>query len=490
MTNAVLGGIFNFFVIITNALLEFTSNFFMAVFGNEKMKVIIGNMEGKFKEIWRVFRDIGNMFIALGFVICGIGTALRIKEYEAKKMIIPLLLIAIFMNFTYHPLWTIVRASESITGALATAAGAGTINPVIHISNIWAGAASMRTFDFLVRNSMLLFISIMWSMLYFTFAMLFIIRYSAFGFLIVVAPLAFACLALGFTQDIWKKWFSQFMTWCLMGIFLAGAVYISNQFYSIVRTINLGLPADLANFDTVIKDLFPLSALIIGFYLSGAGSLVGAKMITSGVVGIGVATAGMAAGGLAKAGGGIAGATGAAGSKLSGVGGATGAIARGAGFKPSGKAPGGALAGAPGGVKGAGTATAEKSKPTLFDASGRPITPSASPEGSTPSPEGSTPSPKGLISAMKRAGTKAGRRIRHPGKTFTAISRAAGGPAKGGKAVATGLGVSAANIIAGTARIITPVAKIGTNVGKSALRELSSQIVGAGKGVPGLGGKS
>ena len=49
---------------------------------------------------WPIVRDLANMIIVLGFVVIGIATALRIREYEAKQLLAKLIVIALLVNFS------------------------------------------------------------------------------------------------------------------------------------------------------------------------------------------------------------------------------------------------------------------------------------------------------------------------------------------------------------------------------------------------------
>lgn len=74
--------------------------------------------DANFTSAWSSVRDLGNMLIVLGFVVVGIATALRIKEYEAKKLLWPLILVALLINFSGLFCGLIIDASNTITGGL------------------------------------------------------------------------------------------------------------------------------------------------------------------------------------------------------------------------------------------------------------------------------------------------------------------------------------------------------------------------------------
>ena len=72
---------------------------------------------------WRVVRDLTNMFIVLGFVVIGIATILRIREYEARKILIPLIAIALLVNFSRVFCGLIIDGSNIIMDHFLTQGG-------------------------------------------------------------------------------------------------------------------------------------------------------------------------------------------------------------------------------------------------------------------------------------------------------------------------------------------------------------------------------
>ena len=71
------------------------------VIGPNLIEVGFTTAENQFVTIgWTLVRDLTNMFFILIVVAIGLATALRIKDYEAKKTIPILIAIALLINFT------------------------------------------------------------------------------------------------------------------------------------------------------------------------------------------------------------------------------------------------------------------------------------------------------------------------------------------------------------------------------------------------------
>jgi hypothetical protein len=251
------------------------------------------------KDAWGMMRDVANMFIAIGFVICGIGTALRIQDYEAKKMLMPLVLVALLINFTYYPLFEIFNISNQIMGFFLENSPT-TVNPITQAANFTAANIGQNTPELIIRGCVAIFFNLLWGFIYFSYGLLYLMRWAFVPMLIVFSPIAFVFMLFKFTSQVWERWLSQFVSWCLFGIIGGMAIYLSNVF----------MEGTYGNLGRVLRDaaqqsgfpqiayLFPMGALLIGLFLSGAGSLVGASAIIQGAKGMvsGIVTMGLAVG--------------------------------------------------------------------------------------------------------------------------------------------------------------------------------------------------
>ena len=345
---------------VVGGFLAFSSQFLETVM-NEDFVKIVKNISGdaNVKKAWGMIRDFANMFIALGFVICGIGTALRIQEYEAKKTLVPLILVALLVNFTYFLLFNIFDISNSIMNFFLGESKI-TFGPAMRVGKIWQGMAGMKTMDFMMKGAMIITMELLWATTYFTYALLFLLRYVAIPILIIFSPIAFVSLVFKFSQPIWEKWLNQFIGWCLVGIFAGMAIYLSNilmtseMIWKMESALKLATatPAQRLLLEPFVY-ILPLGALLFGLFLSGASALVGVSAISGGMMAMGTTVMAAGVGGMQKI-------SGALGAKAPGGAGAAGGGAPGAGAGAGGAAAGGGFPGTEAMTGGAAMGLAEK----------------------------------------------------------------------------------------------------------------------------------
>ena len=84
---------------ISDWAITISSDIFTAVASNDILQKSI-TKNATVVHGWAIVRDFANMFIVLGFVVVGIATILRIREYEAQKTLLPLILVALLINFS------------------------------------------------------------------------------------------------------------------------------------------------------------------------------------------------------------------------------------------------------------------------------------------------------------------------------------------------------------------------------------------------------
>ncbi|MCK4454341.1 hypothetical protein KAU51_03275 [Candidatus Parcubacteria bacterium] len=234
------------------------------------------------QEGWGIVRDFVNMFIILGFVIVALATILRIKEYQAQKLLPLLIGIALLINFTpvicgFFIDISNVAMNYFLTDLTLDRSFLDTINYQINSISIDNPESALGTgivfagFNLIAGTIFLLF------------AFLFAARYVALWILIILSPLAFFCYVIPAAKGIWSMWWKQFFQWCIIGIPAAFFIYLSNTLIAEMTKGNLtGDPSgDLNAFATLFQYTVPLVFLVIGFFVSLQTGAIGADKIIS-----------------------------------------------------------------------------------------------------------------------------------------------------------------------------------------------------------------
>ena len=254
------------------------------------------------------------MFIVLGFVVVGIATALRIREYEAKKLLLPLIVVALLVNFSGLFCGLIIDGSNILTNFFLQKIDAGqnmTIVNVIHDtwkSVPWDKAAidAAKSGDWTSYFAAALSLAAMQyvtAVVYIYVIAILIERQAMFAVLYILSPLAFLAWTFPFTKKYWNMWWEHFLKWASIGAAMGLFIWCGSNLLTSIKDNN----GNFNSFGLLIALVFLFVAAKIG---KSSGSMIAGAAI-----------------GLAKTGAGVAmGAAGAAGmGTLKGLGKASGA---------------------------------------------------------------------------------------------------------------------------------------------------------------------
>lgn len=211
---------------------------------------------------WRILRDIGNILLIFGFLAVGITTILNVDWYGGGKKMLPMMLVAaVFLNFSLFISEAIIDTGNLFATQFYTQINGG--NPagaknfdLVSISNdgisnkimaqlglqgIYGAALSPNTEIFKAGNSWIIgfmgiILFIVTAFVMFSLAFVLIARFVALIFLIIVAPIGFAGLAVpGFAaraKQYWTTLFEQTITApiLLLMLYIALAVITDAKF--------------------------------------------------------------------------------------------------------------------------------------------------------------------------------------------------------------------------------------------------------------------
>jgi len=257
---------------------------------------------------WGIVRDFANMFVVLGFVVIGIATILRVREYEAQKLLLPLIIIALLINFSPMICGLVIDASNIMmnyflgginAGGVATGAAVITVPFSNAINNSDMNQLiddSAKNNDWLAYTSGALSVSIfagVAAMIFFIYGILLLFRYVALMLLVILSPLAFVCYAFPKTKSIFDKWWNQFIQWAFIGVTTAFFMYLAGH---LIQGFGLGKAViSPSSLDFWVPTAFLLFAYSLIFQTSALGA--------SAAIGLATGAVGYAAGASKWAGG-------------------------------------------------------------------------------------------------------------------------------------------------------------------------------------------
>jgi hypothetical protein len=250
---------------------------------------------------WPIVRDLANMGIVMALVVIGLATALRLEEYQARKTLPRLILIALLINFTPVILGFIVDFTNiAMYFFLDGLMGIGAVTRVfasIH-SLVVSDLGGFNFFNPLQQWIFVLKIIIIWiffilaAIIFLLFAFLFIIRRIAIWMLVILSPLAFVAWILPGTRKFWSTWWNQFLQWSIIGVFAAFFLYLGDHMIGMAASGNFtgSAPEGFGGWIvrpviTMLEQMMPyvvaLIFLLLGFFIALTTSAMGAAGIIS-----------------------------------------------------------------------------------------------------------------------------------------------------------------------------------------------------------------
>jgi len=255
---------------------------------------------------WPIVRDFANLFFIVALVFIGLATALRISEYQVKKALPRLIIIALLINFTPVISGLIVDATNILMNFfLEEVAGLKTMGVFfVQQGTMLHDIFSRHFFDIRYAAATLgktiAMIAFDWigGLIFLMFALLFILRYIMIWVLVIVSPIAFLSKVFpGAQQHVfrsilgWDEWWRQFIEWSMLGIVAGFFLYLAEQLIVLAPGMFPAAPPDLAfGWLTIpvvefVNNLLPygvvLAFLLIGFFTATSTSAMGAGAVVN-----------------------------------------------------------------------------------------------------------------------------------------------------------------------------------------------------------------
>ena len=247
---------------------------------------------------WQIVRDFCNSFYILVVIAIGIGTALRIREYQIKKLLPKLIISALLINFTPVICGVIIDASNILMNTFLQGGGSAGLSEIViqsvnsvgeilgrmfHLGTTLATLHFARAGDLIFDSLVTIIFNFYGTFVVLALALLFMMRYIALWTAVILAPLAFLCWVLPPLTRFWKMWWRQFISWCLVGIGGAFFLYLGGFMARIIQNL-ISTPGGALGLSTqglsgVLVHLFPLTFVFIGYTLTLQFAPMGASMV-------------------------------------------------------------------------------------------------------------------------------------------------------------------------------------------------------------------
>jgi len=234
---------------------------------------------------WTLTRDLANMFFILVLVFIAIATILRIRDYEAKKALPRLIIMALLINFSPVIVGIIVDffnilMNFFLSSITSTMLGWGNIfgNLSNYFGQLMSGSTAADQGRTVAYGIALTGFYLFGALIFVLIAIIFLFRVIAIWTLVILAPIAFWGYILPATKGWWSIWWKQLLQWSFIGLILAFFLYLASSLLSF-STAALSLPTDLGSLSQALPPLISLVFLLIGIMFGMQSSAVGANMI-------------------------------------------------------------------------------------------------------------------------------------------------------------------------------------------------------------------
>src|SRR3989344_4533089 len=231
---------------------------------------------------WKVARDATNIFFIVILLIISIGTILRISGYNAKQLLVRLVLMAILINFSLAIGSVIVDFSNVLGFQFLTAIHPeGKVSVVIaqslHITDVFKQPDVKGTDQYLITTlgSAVLLTVLMF--VFFVSGLLMFVRMAMIILLLTIAPVAFLFYILPDTQKHWSKWWDQLIQYSFFFPAFMFLLYVSMTFITTMNQQLIG--AGVAEIDVnFLNNKNLIVAYFIAIVLLLASLIMGRQM--------------------------------------------------------------------------------------------------------------------------------------------------------------------------------------------------------------------
>ena len=263
---------------------------------------------------WTATRDFANMLIVLALIGVAVATILRFRDYEAKKLLPGLIVIALLINFSGVLIGLIIDTSniafKTLTNASLDKIIMDNINPLRgaaqnQVIEIFNDVGTFDTGGLITRIigviNILIFVAMAYFMMgamFFYFSFLFIIRFAILAILFVLSPLAFVfrVFPIDAAKKLWNEWWQHFLKWSFVGIGLALSLFLATE---IIKSPIVALPNNYTTLDATNQSKELLKQIAVAVIILGVGIRIAIKSGTpfaNLAMGLAKATAGLAIG--------------------------------------------------------------------------------------------------------------------------------------------------------------------------------------------------
>lgn len=267
-------------------LIESFMNGFLNWIDDQLNWTMLAENDGAIRERWQDFLNIANIAFAIAFLVMiySMATSTGLSNYDIKKMLPRLIVVAIAVNLSFYICAAIVDifniVGNSIYGIIVPGGDKWAVSDVSTLYNIGANIIAIIGVLFIFGISAIVALVVIFVCL--------CVREIALITLVVISPLAFVCYLLPNTQKWFQRWADYFIRLLMVyPMFMAvwgAAKWVASLKGDVTTGSKDAVPGFVVNYTCMIAPaiaiipLFKMSGGIMGMAASrAAGSKLAAR---------------------------------------------------------------------------------------------------------------------------------------------------------------------------------------------------------------------
>ena len=267
-------------------LIESFMNGFLNWIDDQLNWTMLAENDGAIRERWQDFLNIANIAFAIAFLVMiySMATSTGLSNYDIKKMLPRLIVVAIAVNLSFYICAAIVDifniVGNSIYGIIVPGGDKWAVSDVDLLFDLFSNVVALIGVLFIFGISAIVALVVIFVCL--------CVREIALITLVVISPLAFVCYLLPNTQKWFQRWADYFIRLLMVyPMFMAvwgAAKWVASLKGDVTTGSDDAMPGFVVNFTCMIAPaiaiipLFKMSGGIMGMAASrAAGSKLAAR---------------------------------------------------------------------------------------------------------------------------------------------------------------------------------------------------------------------
>lgn len=265
---------------------------------------------------WNISKNWANMLIVVALIGIAIATILRFRDYEAKKLLPGIIVVALLVNFSVVFVGFFIDVSDKIMREFLNTTESSPevmLDLVIRVddkarevasNNLWGTSYGPSGWTKLFENILTVvaidgqFIIIYTVLLitFIVFAFLLIVRFGVLALLFVLSPLVFVFYVFPFpkSKELFNEWWQTFIKWCFVGVGGGFCMRIAKEMFEALNNASTIPTNGNQSSLLIVRILIPTILLLVGLKITAKAAPKFASAVTgiAKSAGIAIATGG------------------------------------------------------------------------------------------------------------------------------------------------------------------------------------------------------